>query len=87
MMAGQIAMICAPLAMGQVSKHKANTPFFMSGLIGLIVVICMFWISRTPGGTMLGRTSREELEKETAKQQSNSDNDIELASSKDYDVS
>ena len=51
MMAGQIAMICAPLAMAQLSKHKLNTPFLVSGCFGLIVVICMvtlkklmFWI-------------------------------------------
>lgn len=43
MMAGQIAMICAPLAMAQLSKHKLNTPFLVSGCFGLIVVICMFW--------------------------------------------
>ncbi|KNB46421.1 transporter, major facilitor subfamily protein [Blastocystis sp. subtype 4] len=84
MMAGQIAMICAPLAMAQLSKHKLNTPFLVSGCFGLIVVICMFWISRTPGGKMLGRTSREELE--NSKSQSNSNSDIELASAKEWIV-
>lgn len=80
-MAGQIAMICAPLAMAQLSKHRLNTPFLVSGCFGLLVVICMFWISRTPGGTMLGRTSREELE--NSKTQSNEKGDIELASAKE----
>ena len=56
-------MICAPLAMDWLSRSTSTLPFYVTGIIGLIVVICMFTISRMPGGLMAGRATREDLEK------------------------
>ncbi|KAK8790261.1 hypothetical protein WA588_000424, partial [Blastocystis sp. NMH] len=63
MMCGQVAMICAPLAMDWLSRSTSTLPFYVTGIIGLVVVICMFTISRMPGGLLAGRATREDLEK------------------------
>ena len=63
MMCGQIAMICAPLAMDWLSRSTSTLPFYVTGIIGLVVVVCMFTISRMPGGLLAGRATREDLEK------------------------
>ena len=63
MMCGQVAMICAPLAMDWLSRSTSTLPFYITGIIGLVVVICMFTISRMPGGLLAGRATREDLEK------------------------
>ena len=56
-------MICAPLAMDWMSRSTSTLPFYVTGIIGLVVVICMFTISRMPGGLLAGRATREDLEK------------------------
>ena len=61
-MCGQVAMICAPLAMDWLSRSTSTLPFYVTGILGEGVVLCMFTISRMPGGLLAGRASREELE-------------------------
>ena len=56
-------MICAPLAMDWLSRSTNTLPFYVTGIIGLVVVVCMFTISRMPGGLLAGRATREDLEK------------------------
>lgn len=60
MMAGQLAMILAPLAMGKLSHRRANLPFYVTSCSGVIVIIAMLCILRMPGGKMAGREKRAE---------------------------
>ena len=65
MLAGQVAMIISPIALSQMSKVGLAAPFYLSSGIGVIVVVCMIWLTVLPGGKRLGRATREEIEKET----------------------
>lgn len=58
MMAGQMAMILAPLAMGQLSHSNPNLPFYVTSSSGVIVIISMLCVLRMPGGMMAGRQKR-----------------------------
>lgn len=60
MMAGQIAMILAPLAMGKLSHTKPNLPFLVTSCSGAIVIVSMLCILRMPGGKRAGREKRAE---------------------------
>ena len=58
MMAGQMAMILAPLAMGKLSHTNPNLPFYVTSCSGVIVIISMLCVLRMPGGMMAGRQKR-----------------------------
>ena len=58
MMAGQMAMILAPLAMGQLSHTSPNLPFYVTSCSGVIVISSMLCVLRMPGGMMAGRQKR-----------------------------
>lgn len=60
MMAGQCAMILAPVVMGQLSKVKDFVPFYTTVVGGSIVVLAMLFILSRPGGAKAGRMSKEE---------------------------
>ena len=68
MLAGQVAMIISPIALSQMSKVGLAAPFYLSSGIGVIVVVCMIWLTVLPGGKRLGRETREEIEKEIEKE-------------------
>ena len=61
-MAGQIAMITSPLAMGALSKFQLNMPFFVSACSGVLVILCMILITQTSLGLNAGRISRAQIE-------------------------
>ena len=79
MLAGQIAMIVSPIALSQMSKVGLAAPFYLSSGVGILVVVCMIWLTALPGGKRLGRATREEIEKEK-KEKSPKKVEIELQS-------
>ena len=80
MMAGQCAMILAPIAMGQISKVGPSIPFYTTVCGGTIVILSMLFILSRPGGKKAGRVTKEEWDKMVKEEKKgSSDNETELA--------
>ena len=80
MMAGQCAMILAPIAMGQISKVGPSIPFYTTVCGGTIVILSMLFILSRPGGKKAGRVTKEEWDKMVKEdKKGSSDNETELA--------